>query len=39
MEVFYNSKFVTNNDFLNPTETQIKPKLNILLKITNYIRC
>ena len=27
MEVFYNSKFVTNNDFLNPTETQIKPEV------------
>ena len=22
MEVFYNSNFVTNNEFLNPTETQ-----------------
>ena len=27
MEVFYNSKFVTNNEFLNPTETQIKPEV------------
>ena len=27
MEVFYNSNFVTNNDFLNPTETQIKPEV------------
>jgi phosphatidylethanolamine-binding protein (PEBP) family uncharacterized protein len=27
MEVFYNSKFVTNNVFLNPSETQIKPEV------------
>ena len=27
MEVFYNSKFVTNNEFLKPSETQIKPEV------------
>ena len=27
MEVFYNSKFVTNNVFLNPSETQSKPEV------------
>ena len=27
MEVFYNSKFVTNSKFLKPSETQIKPQI------------
>ena len=27
MEVFYNSKFVNNNEFLKPSETQIKPQI------------
>ena len=31
MEVFYNSKQITNNNFLTPSETQIEPKIKILL--------
>ena len=27
MEIFYNSKFVNNNAFLKPSETQIKPQI------------
>lgn len=27
MEVFYNSKFVNNNEFLKPSETQTKPEV------------
>ena len=27
MDVFYNNKFVNNNEFLKPSETQIEPKI------------
>lgn len=27
MEIFYNSKFVNNSEFLKPSETQIKPEV------------
>jgi phosphatidylethanolamine-binding protein (PEBP) family uncharacterized protein len=36
MEIYYNNKQLINNEILKPSETQIKPKVNLFFKSDKY---